>query len=369
MRRSFCAIVISFCLISLPFASHAQSVDQEKAKLESLRNQNSNLRQLNRELEANISRLNEVITSSRAENSDSNQALKAAEKILDEAKQAHQAAPSELTNGKLENANFKYAIALRKYQKSNPELQKQVQERQELQKAFDTNQLTINSNLDLIRSQMALVDSLEKEAAKRAEQQAQAAAEKVAQQPKVKSAAELKAEEDELKAALEEVNRLRALLSRQKEQQLQEQRKALEAENKLEKSLAEAEPKTTSETQQASAGLSIQFVSAIESQQAQSYWQSQAALGEMPDRRPFDKFVSIKTYENENLQSRDTGKLRFIGNNIFTTDNIDLDAKDTAFVIGQHTWRTTINQVLENQTIYYDGRNASEPKLIIVASE
>ena len=222
----------------------AQSLSDEQAKLAKLERQNQNLAALNTDIETSINALDTEIETLEAQNPQQDALAKTAA-ALAAAQAESDNNPSQINTDKLEMAQFKHALAIRKQAKSNPALASLKKEKSELEKAVSSNTQKINNNRQLIASQKTLIAKLE-------DQQESARQAWLLKQEQQKSSADadrLRKAEAERQSALAEVERLRAMLAQQQNEQEAAKRQQLQAaqaqEAKQAQAVAAATPQVT----------------------------------------------------------------------------------------------------------------------------
>ena len=356
--------LFSILLLSIFTASgFAQSLGAEQAKLAKLERQNENLLALNSDIEQSLTGISTEIANIEAQAPPSSE-LEKATTALASAQAANNNKPSVINKDKLEIAQFKHALAVRKHNKGNPALSRLKKEQEELNKAINTNVQKIDDNKALITSQTALIKTLRSEE-KSARQAWRRKQEQQKQQAEDKS---LQQAEQERSEALAEVKRLRALLAQQASQQEALQQQRLKEEEQTAQATATPTGNTKAEFESFVFLANSEEISAEKSRIRSAIRSSNDASG-----AKFSKFISIKTYNNGAIVARETKRLNHIGGDIYQNARVTMPVKDTLFVVGQDEWRVNLPSLddgvpegeASSYTITLDLRNRELPFLTI----
>lgn len=336
--------------MSLCFGVSALSLDQEKNTLAKLKQQQQQLNTLNRELASAINQLDKRISLIENSSNEFSDALTLEQAAVNEAQGHYDTQPTLLNQSRLENAKFRYVIALRRYEKGNPELAKLIQEREELKRAKQTNELNMQSKRAEANTQIAIIERIEAEIRNKAAELATAA-----KNPSIapKSPETLQSSEEEHQAALAEVKRLRAEFAAQKQAYIDQSNRNLAIEDKVD-----------SADDKISARYTV-INDAQQSQQLDEKYKDIAKQQASNDEAILDKFLTLKTFERNNLSSRKTIKLMHLGNHIFKAELAPNKADSTVLVVGSQAWQGQLYSEANVLITIFDLRDPSQATLAI----
>lgn len=212
--RSKLALSLIFSLSALLGASlHAQTVTSEQQKLKQYSDQVTRLEQANKDIAANLATQNKNLPPQRSALATAQKELDAAKGEVAEASARAKDDPSQLNQGRLENARFKQLLVQRKYDDANSGLQKTESDISRLKKTLQANQHRLESLHGEIADERALIARLaERERTEAQERQQHEAATAAADDARSKAQVEKLRQEHE--AAIKEIERLKAMLAK-----------------------------------------------------------------------------------------------------------------------------------------------------------
>lgn len=212
--RSTLALSLIFSLCALLGADvHAQTVVDEKQKLEQYNDEVARLEQANRDITANIAALKKRLPDQRSALAAASKERTTAEAKLADARDRANEKPSQTNQGLLENARFKQLLVQRKYDGANGDLQETESEIAHLKATVTSNRGRLARLRSKIVDQRALIDRLaERERTEAQERKQQAAAATAADDARSKAQVEKLRKEHQ--AAVAEIERLKAMLTK-----------------------------------------------------------------------------------------------------------------------------------------------------------
>jgi hypothetical protein len=336
----------------------AQNLSAEKSKLANYEKQVALLNSQQQALQENIDRNEKELSSMASQESPEKDKLNAAKKNLDQHQTAYDADPSSQNKSRLSNAEFKYALAERKYKKANSAQSDLINKISE-----DRNQLSSNSDkiLGLQQSigqqgqviEQVKSDQLAKEKAMREQQQRQLAEDQRLANEK----------------ANQEIARLKALL----EAEALEAKVAASKPPVIESQSPTAQSMSASPSEQTVAAVE-QVVAAAETPLEKNYTlltnqdevkaeeDRLAALAQQPKGRQktYNKILNVKTSNGNSMISAIT--LKPLGHEQYRGKG-KLSAGSFVFSIGFHHWDVSIETAGSYQIIL-NSADSKNPKLV-----
>ena len=355
--------------------AHAESMDQERVKIDQYQHEISALKQDNADLEKQLSELDNKIASTAKKYAPEKNASDQAEAKYRQAQKAAQSTPSTINKERAEAARFDYLMKNRQYTRSSQEVTDLKKQQKALQAQLASNKKAIGSNSRKIKQQQQLVVEMEKTARKQATQQANSE-----RQLRLKKENALRSSRDELTksreqhaAAMAEIAALKAMLA-EKEAAASVTKAAVPtsvAATTLQASLASS-PAVASDAIQAPVGNNTSIKTATAESTIDSLFGDKkqylamlsAAEQQKGARSRTNKILHLKTYKNRRMSKQTSHSLRYIGNGIYRGKTV-VRAGETALVIGSKKWRSEI-PAHDNKKQYIfllDTRDKSNPNL------
>ena len=199
-KKALAALMLLAIASAVPLTVHAQNIQAEQQKLNDYRSQLSALQREEAELRQQVAAKKKQLEAVRNRPSPEQAELAEARKLVDEARAEFKANASPENDAKLKNAEFKYTLAERKFEKGNAEAAALTAQIETLQRQASSRQSQIASVNQQVSAQASSNAQLEQRLAKEQSQR------------EVQSR-ELEQTRRENEAAQKEIERLKAMLA------------------------------------------------------------------------------------------------------------------------------------------------------------
>ncbi len=371
------ALGISFAL--LLNGAHAQTVAEERVKIEQYGKQITSLEKSNANIEQELAGLDKQIARVEGKNGPEKKTFQKAEARYQQAVKLAEDRPTTSNLEKAETARFEYVMAERKYQRSTQGVTTLKKQQAKLQAGLVANEKKIRkANTGIARQQKQIL-ALEQQAREQADQEAQSE-----RQLRLQGEGALRNSRDELSkarenhaAAVAEITTLKAMLAeKEAAASAAAASKAITVANLQAPQSAQAVTATDAsdavpppvKTSPAPTEITQPASRSPLSSKEQYLELHGISAQQQGSKHRVNKIIHVKTYSKGRLSKQTSHSLKHLGNGIYE-GKTRVRAGTTSFIVGGKQWRETIPES-DNKRDYIfvlDARNKARMKLLLFA--